>query len=559
MDAKRGAWLAAALTLLGSPCWATEGLVVNDFEPAETGSSWFVLQSRLPRQPLAVTAGLVFDHAVHPVTVYDSNENDVVEFIEHQLYGRLGAGLRLFKRYAVNVSLPVLLSTAGESILMGDRYFTAPHGTDVGDVRLELTYWVPPLVDAFDVYAGARVWLPTGNPERFTGDGALRVAPQAGLAGNFSMFAYAARATVELHLTDNRFADQDWGTRLQVAGAFGIELDERRLTVGPEVFASTELGDDILEGPVTKAEALLGAHYFLWERWRFGLGGGFGLTTGIGTPEVRLLAMASWNLLRGGAEVPPPPQEPVYVEPPPPVPEPPPPAPPLDTDGDGIEDTVDACINEKGDRAEDPKLNGCPPPADQDKDGILDPVDACVVVAGVASADASKHGCPPPASTDNDGDGIENAVDACPDKPGVASPEPSANGCPQAKLVGAKIEILGRIEFETRRSELLPESEPVLQAVLHVLQNQPSILRLSIEGHTDNRGAAATNEALSLRRAESVLAWLVIQGIDPARLVAQGYGPRKPIDTNDTDAGRRNNRRVEFNVLEFAKEQGGAP
>jgi outer membrane protein OmpA-like peptidoglycan-associated protein len=215
-------------------------------------------------------------------------------------------------------------------------------------------------------------------------------------------------------------------------------------------------------------------------------------------------------------------------------------------------------VNEKGERSEDATKNGCPLPQDQDKDGILDPVDACPTVAGITSAEPAKHGCPP-VVTDNDGDGIQNAVDACPDKPGVASAEPSANGCPQAKLVGAKIEILGRIEFETRRSELLPESEPILRSVLQVLQNQPSILRLSIEGHTDNRGAAATNESLSLRRAESVLAWLVIQGIDPARLVAQGYGPRKPIETNETEAGRRNNRRVEFNVLEFAKEQGGTP
>lgn len=551
--------MAAAIVLLGSPCWATDGLAVNDFEPADTASSWFMLQSRLPQQTLGVTAGLVFDHAVHPVTVYDSNENEVVEFIDHQLFGRLGAGLRFSKRYAVNLSLPVVLSTSGQSILIGNHYFAAPHGTNVGDVRLELMYWVPPLLNAFDLYAGVRLWLPTGKQDQFAGHGALRFAPQLGLAGGASVFAYGARVSVEGHFSESRFADQDWGTRIHLAGAFGIELDKRRFTVGPEVFASTELGGDFLDGQVTKAEALMGAHYFLWEHWRFGLGGGLGIATGIGTPDFRLLAMASWNLLRG-AEVPPPPQEPVYVAPsPPPHPEvPPPPTAPLDTDGDGIDDASDACVNEKGERSEDATKSGCPLPQDQDKDGVLDPVDACPTVAGTASAEPAKNGCPP-VVTDNDGDGIENTVDACPDKPGVASPEASANGCPQAKLVGAKIEILGRIEFESRRSELLSESEPILQGVLQVLQNQPAILRLGIEGHTDNRGAAATNETLSLRRAESVLAWLVVQGIDPTRLVAQGYGPRRPIDSNETEAGRRNNRRVEFNVLEFAKEQGGAP
>lgn len=566
MGARLTAWLAVALLLGARSSRATDGFVVDDFEPAALGSSWFSVQSRLPPAPFAIDAGLVLDHAIHPITVYDSRSEHVVEFIDHQLFARLGAGIRFAKRYAVNVSMPILLSTHGESIRMGDHYFDAPRGQDVGDLRLELTFLLPRLSHSFDLFAGARLWLPTGNHHKFAGDGGVRVAPQVGLAGSGGMFAYALRATLEGHFRDNDFAGHNWGTRLQVGGAFGIETDRRRLTIGPEVYASTEVGSDFLVGAVTRAEALFGAHYFLQERWRFGLGCGFGLSTGIGTPDARLLAMFSWNLLREPRPVPPPPRAQssdapaVALAKEPTAPPPPPPAEPPDSDRDGVPDPSDACPQIPGITSTDPRLNGCPAVGDQDDDGIVDSADACLTVPGVATGDPARNGCPAIAAVvDLDSDGILDTDDACPDRPGTASSEPSAHGCPQAKLVGARIEILGRIEFETRSSELRPESEPTLRAVLQVLQNQPTILRLSVDGHTDNRGAPAHNEQLSLRRAEAVIYWLVTQGIDATRLVARGFGSKKPIDGNDSEQGRRNNRRVEFNVVEFSKPSGGAP
>jgi OmpA-OmpF porin, OOP family len=125
------------------------------------------------------------------------------------------------------------------------------------------------------------------------------------------------------------------------------------------------------------------------------------------------------------------------------------------------------------------------------------------------------------------------------------------HGCPPAQLVGSQIQILGRVDFELRLAQLLPESESVLMSVLQVLQNHSGIKRLRVEGHTDNRGSVQHNFGLSLKRAEAVVAWLTRKGVDPSRLVAKGWGSQKPIDTNDSEDGRRNNRRVEFRVLEF--------
>ena len=69
-----------------------------------------------------------------------------------------------------------------------------------------------------------------------------------------------------------------------------------------------------------------------------------------------------------------------------------------------------------------------------------------------------------------------------------------------------------------------------------------------VEGHTDSTGSAKTNERLSAARANAVKDYLVKNGVDASRLDAKGYGPSQPIDTNDTRAGRANNRRVEIKV-----------
>ncbi len=73
---------------------------------------------------------------------------------------------------------------------------------------------------------------------------------------------------------------------------------------------------------------------------------------------------------------------------------------------------------------------------------------------------------------------------------------------------------------------------------------------MSVEGHTDSRANDNFNLNLSRKRAAAVVKWLVDHGIDAARLTSQGFGETKPIDSNDTDEGRQNNRRVEFRILE---------
>lgn len=104
------------------------------------------------------------------------------------------------------------------------------------------------------------------------------------------------------------------------------------------------------------------------------------------------------------------------------------------------------------------------------------------------------------------------------------------------------------IYFDLDSAELRAESERALREVLALIAEGGSG-RYRIEGHTDSQGEREYNQALSRRRAESVVSWLVAQGVSADRLTARGYGETRPVADNDTAAGRALNRRVEISVL----------
>jgi outer membrane protein OmpA-like peptidoglycan-associated protein len=199
----------------------------------------------------------------------------------------------------------------------------------------------------------------------------------------------------------------------------------------------------------------------------------------------------------------------------------------------------------KGEASDDPTKNGCPP--DRDGDGIIDEQDACPDVKGKPSPDPEQNGCP----GDTDGDGIRDDKDACPREKGKPDPDPSKNGCPGlVRVTAGEIVILQQVQFKTASDVILPASDDLLQQVAAVLKEHPELTKLEIQGHTDSRGNAAYNQALSQRRAASVVKWLTTRGgIEASRLSPKGYGKDEPIDSNDTEEGRQRNRRVQFKIL----------
>ncbi len=101
------------------------------------------------------------------------------------------------------------------------------------------------------------------------------------------------------------------------------------------------------------------------------------------------------------------------------------------------------------------------------------------------------------------------------------------------------------VNFAVDKADILPDSQPQLDQVVALLRDDRS-LRLSIDGHTDASGDAARNKALSLARAQSVMASLVEAGIVADRLRATGHGAERAVADNATDAGKALNRRVEL-------------
>jgi outer membrane protein OmpA-like peptidoglycan-associated protein len=117
-------------------------------------------------------------------------------------------------------------------------------------------------------------------------------------------------------------------------------------------------------------------------------------------------------------------------------------------------------------------------------------------------------------------------------------------------LTPKEIVIKGTIHFGTNNAVIQPDGEQLLDEVADVMVRNPQIRRVRIEGHTDNRGTPEKNMQLSNERAQSVMAYLVKQGIDQNRLEAQGFGMTQPLVPNITPANRAKNRRVTFRIID---------
>lgn len=123
---------------------------------------------------------------------------------------------------------------------------------------------------------------------------------------------------------------------------------------------------------------------------------------------------------------------------------------------------------------------------------------------------------------------------------------------PRAEAVEARVaEILrrGEIRFRTSSAQLTNEGVRILTDVARELRAAPT-LGIAIEGHTDALGDAAMNMSLSEQRAQSVLAFLMENGVVADRMTAEGFGENRPRASNDTPAGRSANRRIEFRLRE---------
>lgn len=523
--------VSAAVTALGcllafeAHAQTASGFALNRYEPSERGSEWFAQDTLDFRGNLRPAVGVTADYGHKPLVIYGADGTERSAIVKSQLFAHVGASLVLIDRVRFGLNVPIALSQSGTGGTVAGTTYTPADKTTLGDVRLAGDVRiVGKYGDPFTFAGGLQVYIPSGDRDQYTGDGKVRVTPRLQIAGDIDVFAYAARLGIAYRGLNEPFGGSSLGTEFTFGASAGVRLLDKKLLLGPEIYGSTVVVDgEAFNKKATPFELIIGGHYSFGD-FRVGAGVGPGLTRGFGTPQVRALLSLEWA--------------PAYEEA----------KGPGDRDGDGVLDPQDACPDVKGIKTDDPATNGCPAkvePKDDDKDGIVNEQDACPTVPGVKSDDPKKNGCPP----DTDGDGIIDPEDACPNTAGPKNEDPKKNGCPAVAIESGQIKILQQVKFKTDSAVILKESDEILNAVAKILKDHPEITLIRVEGHTDNKGSKAHNKDLSAKRAASVVTWLTTKGkIDKKRLKSAGFGDEKPIDTNDTDAGRQNNRRVEFHI-----------
>lgn len=219
---------------------------------------------------------------------------------------------------------------------------------------------------------------------------------------------------------------------------------------------------------------------------------------------------------------------------------------PVDSDGDGVIDSLDRCPASPAGSQVD--AAGCPlaaaapvaaavasAPRDSDGDGVIDSLDRCP--ASPAGSKVNASGCP----LDSDGDGVADADDKC---PGTRSGlKVDGDGCPQ--MTEEKVTIALNVKFASGKADIDPGYTADLKKVGDFLSTYPNTAT-TIEGHTDNLGSAALNKRLSQQRADNVRQYLIDKyGIAGGRITAVGYGSERPVADNATAAGRQQNRRID--------------
>ncbi len=221
-----------------------------------------------------------------------------------------------------------------------------------------------------------------------------------------------------------------------------------------------------------------------------------------------------------------------------------------DADADGVADQDDVCPTVPQGARPDPQRAGCPI-TDQDSDGVIDAEDQCPTEPQGAHPDPQRRGCP---VGDRDHDGITDDVDRCPEQPETYNGRDDADGCPDGESLGQRvadqIRITEQVRFRTNSDEIVgARSFAILDAVVAIMNANPDIALLDVQGHTDDRGSPEHNRDLSQRRAASVQRYLREHGVAPQRLSAHGFGKDRPLVTGRSRRARQANRRVEFHIV----------
>jgi OmpA-OmpF porin, OOP family len=494
------------------------------------------------------------------VTDDPSVQNHIDNPVQGQFITYLSGGAQVLKRLTLGLTLPINILTIYGNDPQAQGVGGGGIGDSpvaVGDLRLDARVKTWETANEFLKFGvGGALFAPTGNRGAFASDGST--SGSLYVASEIDLGKFFLSGNIGPHWRPDGSIGGESGSLFlgsDLRWAFGayLPLREGKVRLGGELWGTTGIsahdrnGNSVSKffaGANTDIEWLAQGRFTIDPRDRVyvQVGAGTRLSTGYGAPDFRLLGSIGtyWNLAdfknkspvhryRGSSDVD------MYDR---------------DTDGDGYPDSVDGCPTEKEDGKPPQASDGCPGNSDRDGDGIPDVDDQCPDKAEDKDKVQDEDGCP---EDDADKDGIPDVQDKCPTEPGKRSPIAEKFGCPSLIEMDTEggFRLLKPIEFETGRATIKPVSFPIMDEVLDLMKSRPS-MRIGVYGHTDSKGTPENNLRLSKERAAAVRNYLQGKGVAASRLESEGFGQTKPVDTNDTDAGRAKNRRVEFKILSGA-------
>jgi uncharacterized repeat protein (TIGR01451 family) len=462
------------------------GFAAQLFEPAPAGDRFFTMAGASAPGHLAPAAGLVLSWANDPLVLYQGNTPvPGGRMVKQQVWGWAVGSLGLGDRALVDVALPVVLHQSGSQPFTDLSRVSA---SGLGDLRLGGRYLITSGAP-FDLAVGLSIWLPTGAKEAFASDGGVRVEPK--LIGSFrdGPMEYGAELGV-LYREQKEIVITELGTALSFAAGAAYRWDSFR--IGPELYGHYQF-----KGTTTSpAELLLGGRYEHGD-FDYGLGAATQLNRAPGASPFRLVVQVGWSPGTGPA-------------------------------------ARLAARQAADQRARERQA------AQAAAEAAAEEAALAVARAAVEAQLAADTAAAAKAKAEAERRAAEQPVVAA-----APAPAPAL-----VNLTAERIEILQSIQFETGQEVIRPESEPLLREVAALILAHPELDRIRVEGHTDSLGPADLNTRLSGQRAGSVVRWLVEKGgVEGSRLSAEGFGPSRPVASNDTREGRARNRRVEFKLV----------
>jgi hypothetical protein len=236
--------LAVVMLAAGSASAQPSGFAVDRFEPSERGSEWFAADTLDLRGHLRPAAGVVGGYGYKPLVVYEPNGDERGAIVKHQLVTHLGGSLVLWNRVRGGLNLPLYLFQQGD-VPRATGVRTNDPKTAFGDLRIAADVrLIGEHEDPITLALGVAMWVPTGSRDQYTSDGEVRFAPRVSVAGDIPFggdigFTYAARLAFDYRGVTDRIEGRALGSDFTFTAAAGLRLADKKLVVGPELFASS--------------------------------------------------------------------------------------------------------------------------------------------------------------------------------------------------------------------------------------------------------------------------------------------------------------------------------